>query len=54
MLDIDSVQTLLRDAKETAMAADVPLDGWDEEPLRLTPKPNLLKAIRATWPKLDD
>ena len=53
-LDIDSVQTLLRDAKETAMAADVPLDGWDEEPLPLTPKPNLLKVIRATWPNLDD
>ena len=53
-LDIDSAQKLLQDAKVTAEAADVPLDGWDKEPLTLTPKPNLLKAIRATWPNLDD
>ncbi len=49
-LDIDSVQKLLQDAKATAEAAGVPLNGWDQDPLTLTPKCNLHKAIRATWP----
>lgn len=31
----------------------VPLDGWGREPVVLTPRDNLAKAIRATWP-LDD
>ncbi len=44
---------LLRKAVAHARTAGVPLDGWDQEALRITPKPNLTKAIRATWPDLD-
>lgn len=33
-----------------ARSAGVPLDGWDQPALRLTPRDNLRKAIRSTWP----
>lgn len=52
--DSDAVTTLLRDSLEHAESAGVPLDGWREEPVVLTPKENLRKAIRATWPDLAD
>lgn len=45
---------LLRDSLEHAESTGVPLDGWREEPVVLTPKENLRKAIRATWPDLAD
>ena len=35
-----------------ARSEGVPLDGWDREPLHLTPKENLRKAILASWPAL--
>ena len=41
---------LLQEAKEHARSASVPLDGWDAEPLVLTPKSNLTKAIESSWP----
>lgn len=44
---------LLRAAAQHARAAGVPLDGWDADPLLLTPKDNLRQAIRATWPELE-
>lgn len=52
-LDADSALSLLKDALQTATNAGVPLDGWGQAPLILTPKPNLSDAIRATWPDLD-
>ena len=45
---------LLSNAREHAESAGVPLDGWGEPPVVLTPKANLRKAIRATWPELSD
>lgn len=45
---------LLRNALEYARSVGVPLDGWGKQPLRLTPKENLRKAILATWPTLED
>lgn len=45
---------LLQSAKAGARSADVPLDGWDQEPKVLKPKANLEAAIRATWPELAD
>lgn len=52
--DSDGAAALLRDSLEHAESAGVPLDGWREEPVVLTPKENLRKAIRATWPDLAD
>ena len=51
-----AVQTgeLLQSTLEYAEAVGVPLDGWNQAPLRLTPKANLRQAIIATWPELDD
>lgn len=51
----DSARThhLLSEAFLHAKSVGVPLDGWDQPPLRLTPKENLRKAIRATWPNLE-
>ncbi len=45
---------LLRAALGHARSADVPLDGWGESPMRLTPKSNLRQAILATWPEMED
>ena len=45
---------LLRSARAHAVAAGVPLDGWDRAPQVLTPRKNLEDAIRSTWPELDD
>jgi len=45
---------LLRAALAHARSAHVPLDGWDEPPLRLSPKDNLRQAILATWPEMED
>ena len=54
----------LGDAKETgevlekvlehARSVGVPLDGWNQPPILLTPKEDLCKVIRATWPDLED
>lgn len=50
--DAETMAALLRDSLEHAESAGVPLDGWREAPAMLTPKDNLRKAIRATWPDL--
>ena len=52
--DSEATAGLLRDSLEHARSAGVPLDGWREEPVVLTPRDNLRKAIRATWPDLAD
>lgn len=44
---------LLNEAKQNAKDVGVPLDGWDREPLVLSPKANLCNVIRKTWPDLD-
>ena len=45
---------LLGAAASQARSEGVPLDGWDREPLRLTPRDDLRKAILASWPELAD
>ena len=50
----ESTAALLQSAKTHAQSAGVPLDGWGVPPTELTPKENLSKAIRATWPEMDD
>ena len=52
--DAEAMAALLRDSLEYAESAGVPLDGWREAPVVLTPQDNLRKAIRATWPDLAD
>ena len=52
--DVETSLALLRTAVMHASSLGVPLDGWDKEPVILTPKENLSKAIRTTWPDLDD
>lgn len=44
---------LLAAARARAADLGVDLAGWGREPITLTPRENLAKAIRATWP-LDD
>lgn len=51
--DVELSLPLLRTAVMHASSAGVPLEGWNKEPLMLTPKENLRNAIRATWPHLD-
>ena len=46
--------TLLAAAIEQARSADVPLDGWQREPLHLTPMDNLRRAILASWPEMPE
>ena len=50
----DAAETadLLRSAKSHAQSTGVPLDGWGLPPKFLTPKDELAKVIRATWPEL--
>ncbi len=45
---------LLESAIQHAKSVGVPLDGWGKPPVMLTPKDNLCKAIRASWPELSD
>ena len=49
----DVTRTLIADAKAAAREASVPMDGWDAEPVRLTPSDRLRAAIMSTWPDLD-
>ncbi|MYB27994.1 MAG: type I-U CRISPR-associated protein Cas7 [Acidimicrobiaceae bacterium] len=41
---------LLLVAKRHARSVGVPLDGWDAEPIRLSPKDNVARAIESSWP----
>ncbi len=52
--DAKATEALLRSALDHAASVGVPLDGWDEPQLTLTPKNNLRAAILATWPELND
>ena len=51
--DAKTTEALLRSVLDHAASVGVPLDGWDEPRLTLTPKDNLCAAILATWPELD-
>ena len=50
----EATATLLEQAKNHARAVRVPLDGWDRDPLVLTPKDNLVKAIESSWPLAEE
>ena len=52
--DAKGTGKLLKEALEHAKSVGVPLDGWEQPPIKLTPKDNLKKAIRTTWPDLAD
>ena len=52
--DAEGTAKLLEAALEHGKSVGVPLDGWGQEPVMLTPKDNLRSAIRATWPELVD
>ena len=55
--DIDGAEatrSLLACAQSHAEAVGVPLDGWGQDPVMLRPGDALCKAIRLTWPDLDD
>ena len=52
--DADATADLLAQAKQHARSAGVPLDGWDAEPLELSPKENLAKAIASSWPLIQE
>ena len=55
-IDLGGVETtcaLLESARGHAESLGAPLDGWGAPTVRLTPKENLSKAIKATWPELD-
>ena len=49
-LDAGTTAELLQQAKDHARSAGVPLDGWDTDPIVLTPKDNLARAIESSWP----
>ena len=51
---VEQTAELLGAAASQARSEGVPLDGWDREPLRLTPMDNLRDAILASWPELAD
>lgn len=50
---VEATLSLLESAREHAASRKVPLDGWGASAKRLTPKANLAKAIRSTWPEID-
>ena len=49
----EATRALLESARRHAESHGVPLDGWGAPVVRLTPKANLSRAIRSTWPELD-
>lgn len=53
-LDRNETAELLQQAKLHARSCGVPLDGWDTEPLVLSPKENLAKAIESSWPLAEE
>ncbi len=52
--DATRTADLLASAIQHAKSVGVPLDGWGKPPVMLTPKDNLCKAIRTSWPELSD
>ena len=53
-VDAGATADFLAQAKQHARSAGVPLDGWDAEPLELSPKENLAKAIESSWPLIQE
>ena len=49
---VEATGTLVAAAREHAASRGVPLDGWGQPAVRLTPKANLSAAIRSTWPEV--
>ena len=50
----EATHDLLATVRTHAESAGVPLDGWGQPPMVLRPGDALAKAIRSTWPDLDD
>ena len=50
----EATRSLLACAQSHAESVGVPLDGWGQDPVMLRPGDALRKAIRLTWPDLDD
>ena len=48
--DAEATLALLQGAKTHAQSLQVSLAGWDQAPTTLTPKEEIKKAIRSTWP----
>ncbi len=48
----DGTETIVRGAVDLALSNGVPLDGWDREPLVLTPNASLADIIGRTWPRV--
>ncbi len=51
--DSSATAALVATAREHARGIGVPLDGWGRQVV-LTPRDNLLEAIRSSWPELAD
>ena len=49
-LSASTTAEVLQQAKDHARSAGISLDGWDTEPIVLTPKDNLSRAINSSWP----
>ncbi len=52
--DAEATRDLLATVRMHAESVGVPLDGWGQPPMVLRPGAALAKAIRSTWPDLDD
>ena len=50
----EATRDLLAAAGTRAESVGVPLDGWGQPPMMLRPGDALARAIRSTWPDLDD
>lgn len=50
----EATRALLARVRSHAESVGVPLDGWGRDPVMLRPGNALAKAIRSTWPELDD
>ena len=50
----EATRGTLAAAQTHAESVGVPLDGWGQPPMKLSPKDNLVKAIESTWPGLDN
>ncbi|MCY3571198.1 MAG: type I-U CRISPR-associated RAMP protein Csb1/Cas7u [Chloroflexi bacterium] len=50
----DATRALLADCREHAALVGVPLEGWNQPAIILHPGDALAKAIRLTWPELDN
>ena len=49
-----AMRSLLTCARSHAESVGVPLNGWGQDPVMLRPGDALTKAIRSTWPELED